>query len=157
SHFAYTPQAGAGVDKSRLTQVGRALRQLGIQHILAYSPQARGRSERLFGTWQKRLPQELRLAGVQDREQANMFLRRGFVPWHNRHLMVAAAQEGTAFTPVVTPAGLEQVFCLEQTRLVGNDNTVSYGKRTLQIEGVAWRFSFARSEVCIREHLDGTI
>jgi transposase len=157
SHFAYTPTAGGRVDKARLTQVGRALKQLGIQHILAYSPQARGRSERLFGTWQKRLPQEMRLAGIRDRDQANAFLRRYFIPWHNRHLVVPAAQPGTAFTALVNPAGLDQVFCLEQTRLVGNDNTVTYGKMSLQIDRVSWRFSFARAEVTVREHLDGTI
>jgi transposase len=157
SHFAYTPVAGGAVDKGRPTQVGRALRQLGIQHILAYSPQARGRGERLFGTWQKRLPQELRLAGIRDRDEANAFLKRRFVPWHNRQLVVPAGQVGTAFTPMVNPTVLDQVLCLEQTRIVSNDNTLVYGNRTLQIDQVSWRFSFARSEVTVREHLDGTI
>ena len=157
SHFGITPVAGGKVDKTRLTQIGRALKQLGIQHVMAYSPQARGRSERLFGTWQKRLPQELRLAGIEDREAANVFLRRRFIPWHNRHLTVPPEQQGTAFTPLANPAVLDRVFCLEQTRIVANDNTLVYGKRILQIDHVPWRFSFARSEVTIREHLDATL
>lgn len=157
SHFAYTPEAGGKVDKSKPTQVGRALKSLGIQHVLAYSPQARGRSERLFGTWQRRLPQELRLAGITDRDAANAFLRRRFIPWHNRHLTVAAEQRGSAFTSLVNPAVLDQVFCIEQTRVVGNDNTLAYGRLRLQIEKVPWRFSFARSTVTIRQHLDTTL
>src|SRR3954454_9375563 len=97
SHFFYTPKAGEAVDKSRLTQFGRALNELGIKMIPAYSPQARGRSERNFGTWQGRLPQELRLRGIRELDKANEFLRREYVADFNRRFSVAAAQKGTAF------------------------------------------------------------
>ena len=97
SHFFYTPKAGEPVDKSRLTQFGRALKELGVQLIPAYSPQARGRSERSFGTWQGRLPQELRLAGVQTLEQANRFLRQHYIQEFNQKFCVKAAEKGTAF------------------------------------------------------------
>ncbi len=157
SHFAWTPTHGEAVDRSRLTQVGRALKQLGIAQILAYSPQARGRGERLFGTWQGRLPQELRLRGIRDRAAANAYLRRTFIPWHNRRLTVAPQQPGTAFLPATNRAALEQVFCLEHARVVANDNTVTYGKLHLQIDACPWRFSFARCPVTVREHLGGRI
>lgn len=157
SHFAHTPVQGGPVDKTRRTQVGRALHQLGIQHILAYSPQARGRSERLFGTWQRRLPAELRLHGIDNREAANDYIRRTFIPSHNRRFTVKAQQKGSAFVGVRNKSVLDQIFSLEQTRLVGNDNTVRYGKRSLQIDRCPWRFSFARSTVTVREHLDGRI
>jgi len=155
SHFVHTPVQGQPPDRSRLTQVGRALRRLGIEQILAHSPQARGRSERLFGTWQRRLPQELRLRGIRDREAANAFLRRQFVPWHNRTLTVAPEQTGSAFVPLLNTNVLDQVMCLEFTRTVANDNTVVYGKRVLQISASPHRFSFARSPVTVREHLEG--
>ena len=97
SHFFVTPKAGEKVDKHRLTQVGRAMRELGVQMIPAYSPQARGRSERSFGTWQGRLPQELRLAGIAEVEQANEFLRERYIDEFNSQFKVAAAEKGTAF------------------------------------------------------------
>src|SRR6266550_349800 len=99
SHFWLTPKAGEAVDPHRLTQVGRALRELGIRMIPAYSPQARGRSERNFGTWQGRLPQELRLAGCTTLAQANRFLREHYLTEFNRRFRVAAAQRGSAFVP----------------------------------------------------------
>src|SRR6202045_1140693 len=104
SHFWLTPKAGEAVDPHRLTQVGRALRELGVQMIPAYSPQARGRSERSFGTWQGRLPQELRLAGCGTMEQANQFLRGRYIAEFNRRFQVAAAQPGSAFLPCRTRA-----------------------------------------------------
>jgi transposase len=157
SHFALTPQEGGPVDRSRPTQIGRALKELHIESIFAYSPQARGRSERLFGTWQGRLPQELRLRGIRDRAAANAFLRKTFIPWHNRHFVVAPEQPGSAFTPLVDKTLLERVFCLEHTRLVDNDNTVRFERRILQLAPSSFRFSFARCQVTVREHLDGTI
>jgi transposase len=157
SHFALTPQEGGPVDRSRPTQIGRALKELHIESIFAYSPQARGRSERLFGTWQGRLPQELRLRGIRDRAAANAFLRKTFIPWHNRHFAVAPEQPGSAFTPLVDKTLLERVFCLEHTRLVDNDNTVRFERRILQLAPSSFRFSFARCQVTVRKHLDGTI
>src|SRR5476649_1646840 len=97
SHFFITPKAGEKVDKQRLTQVGRAMKELGVQMIPAYSPQARGRSERSFGTWQGRLPQELRLAGITTVEDANRFLHEHYIAEFNRRFQVAAAQRGSAF------------------------------------------------------------
>jgi hypothetical protein len=157
SHFALTPKEGGAVDRSRPTQIGRALKELHIESIFAYAPQARGRSERLFGTWQGRLPQELRLRGIRDRETANAFLRKTFIPWHNRHIAVAPEQPGSAFTPLVDKTLLDRVFCLEYTRLVDNDNTVRFERRALQLAPSSFRFSFARCHVTVREHLDGAI
>ena len=157
SHFALTPKQGAPVDRSRPTQLGRALSDLHIQAIFAYSPQARGRSERLFGTWQGRLPQELRLRGIRDRESANAFIRKTFVPWHNKHIAIAPEQSGSAFTPLVDKSILDRVFTLEHKRLVDNDNTVRFDNRVLQLGSSDVRFSFARCEVIVREHLDGRI
>src|SRR6478736_2338922 len=97
SHFFVTMKAGEKVDKERLTQVGRAMKELGVQMIPAYSPQARGRSERSYGTWQGRLPQELRLAGIATVEAANQFLRGRYIADFNRRFVVKAAQPGTAF------------------------------------------------------------
>ena len=92
SHFFLTPKAGEKVDKHRLTQVGRAMKETGVQMIPAYSPQARGRSERSFGTWQGRLPQELRLAGATTVEAANAFLRESYLAAFNQKFQVAAPE-----------------------------------------------------------------
>jgi transposase InsO family protein len=97
SHFFVTRKAGEKVDPHRLTQVGRAMKELGVQMIPAYSPQARGRCERSFGTWQNRLPQELRLAGISKLEQANAFLREHYIAEFNRKFTKPAAERGTAF------------------------------------------------------------
>jgi len=125
SHFWLTPKVGGKVDPHRLTQVGRALRELGIQMIPAYSPQARGRSERNFGTWQGRLPQELRLAGIGSVEAANRFLREHYIAEFNRRFQVAAGQPGSAFLPC-RRRDLDLVFALQFERSVNRDNTVSF-------------------------------
>ena len=156
SHFWLTPQAGAAVDKHRPTQVGRALRELGIQMIPAYSPQARGRSERSFGTWQGRLPQELRLRGIRSVEAANQFLREEYMAEFNEHFQVAAAERGSAFLPR-RGQDLERVFSQHWERTVNRDNTVSWQKLTLQIEPVKWRATLAGCTVMAHEHLDGTL
>lgn len=157
SHFALTPKEGGPVDRSRPTQIGRALNELHIESIYAYSPQARGRSERLFGTWQGRLPQELRLRGIKDRDNANAFIRKTFIPWHNRHIAVTPEQPGSAFTPLVDKTLLDRVFCLEYQRSVDNDNTVRFENRVLQIGPSPFRFSFSQCKVTVREHLDGKL
>src|SRR5712692_6314209 len=156
SHFWLTPKAGEAVDPHRLTQVGRALRELGIGMIPAYSPQARGRSERNFGTWQGRLPQELRLAGCTTLEQANRFLREHYVAEFNRRFQVAAAQPGSAFVPC--PRSEERrIFSLQFERTVNRDNTVSLQNLSLQIEPVKWRGTLAGCTVTAHQHLDGTL
>jgi transposase len=156
SHFWLTPKVGGKVDAHRLTQVGRALRELGIQMIPAYSPQARGRSKRNFSTWQGRLPQELRLAGCRTLEQANRFLREHYVAEFNRRFQVAAAQSSHAF--VSCPKhDLQRVFSLQFERTVNRDNTVSFQNLTLQIEPVKWRGTLAGCNVIAHQHLDGTL
>jgi transposase InsO family protein len=156
SHFWLTPKAGEAVDHHRLTQVGRALRELGIQMIPAYSPQARGRSERNFGTWQGRLPQELRLAGCTTLEMANRFLREHYIAEFNRHFQVKPEQAGSAFVPC-RRADLENIFCLQWQRTVNRDNTVSFENLHLQIEAVRWRATLAGCTVTVHQHLDGTL
>jgi transposase len=155
SHFWLTPEAGEPVDRQRLTQVGRALRDLNIAMIPAYSPQARGRSERNFGTWQGRLPQELRLRGITTTEQANHFLRHSYIAEFNRKFRVAAAQPESAFVPV-SGKDLERIFAVQQERVVNQDNTVRIANRTLQIEKSQWRGTLAKCRVLVCEHLDRT-
>ncbi|HEU5400128.1 MAG TPA: ISNCY family transposase [Terriglobales bacterium] len=156
SHFWLTPKAGEPVDRQRLTQVGRALRELGVRMIPAYSPQARGRSERSFSTWQGRLPQELRLRGIRTAEDANRFLREEYVAEFNRRFQVAAAQRGTAFT-ACPRRDLDLVFSLQFERAVNRDNTVNFQNLALQIEPVRWRGTLAGCTVTVHQHLEGTI
>ena len=156
SHFFETPKAGGKVDPQRLTQVGRALKELGVQMIPAYSPQARGRSERNFGTWQGRLPQELRLRGITTLEAANEFLRDEYVVEFNRRFGVCATQPGSAFLPC-RRGDLDLVFSIQQTRSVARDNTIQLGGRWLQIEPTRWRSTLVGCRVVVHEHLDGTL
>lgn len=156
SHFFYTPKAGEAVDKSRLTQFGRALKELGIQMIAAYSPQARGRSERSFGTWQGRLPQELRLASAETLEQANHFLREHYIAEFNKQFTVKSAEKGTAFRRCGR-SDLEWIFSIQTERVVSQDNTVAIKDRWWQIDKCRWRHTLAGQTVTIHEHLDGTI
>ncbi len=156
SHFFVTPKAGGKVDKSRLTQVGRAMKELGVQMIAAYSPQARGRSERSFGTWQGRLPQELRLAGITTVEAANAFLNERYIGEFNDKFTVAAKEAGTAFRKT-TRSDLNWVFTVQTERVVDRDNTVAIGEQSWQLEKSRFRHSLAKSTVTIHEHLDGTV
>src|ERR1700680_958205 len=156
SHFFVTPKAGEPVDKSRLTQVGRALKELGVQMIPAYSPQARGRSERNFGTWQGRLPQELRLAGIHTLEGANAFLRESYVVEFNAKFTVAAKEKGTAFRKTAR-SELDWIFTVQTERVVAKDNTVTIAERNWQLEKSRFRSSLAGCTVTIHEHLDGNV
>jgi len=156
SHFFYTPKAGEPVDKGRLTQFGRALRELNIHMIPAYSPQARGRMERNYGTWQGRLPQELRLAGIATVEAANQFLRGRYIADLNRRFAVQAAQPGTAFRKCGR-RDLDLVFSIQTERVVEKDNTVAIGTRWWQIEKCRWKSSLAGQTVTIRQHLNGAV
>ena len=157
SHFLVTPKAGGKVDKHRLTQVGRAMRELGVQMIPAYSPQARGRSERSFGTWQGRLPQELRLAGITTVDEANEFLREHYMAEFNARFQVKPAQSGSAFVKCPRSHDLNLIFALQFERTVNRDNTVSFQNLALQIERVSWRGTLAGCNVMVHQHLDGTI
>ena len=156
SHFWLTPKAGEAVDHERVTQVGRALRELGVRMIPAYSPQARGRSERNFGTWQGRLPQELRLRAITTVEAANRFLREAYIAEFNQRFRVKPAQSGSAFT-VCRRRDLEQVFSLQFERTVNRDNTVSFQNLCLQIQPVRWRGTLAGCTVIVHQHLDATL
>jgi hypothetical protein len=156
SHFWLTPKAGDKVDPHRLTQVGRALRELGVRMIPAYSPQARGRSERNFGTWQGRLPQELRLRGITSVAAANDFLRDEYIAEFNRRFQVPAAQRGSAFV-ACRRRDLDLVFSLQFERSVNRDNTVNFQNLVLQIERTRWRSTLSGCNVIVHQHLDGTL
>jgi transposase len=156
SHFFVTPKAGEKVDKHRLTQVGRAMRELGVQMIPAYSPQARGRGERSFGTWQGRLPQELRLAGINTQEAANAFLRERYIAVFNQKFTVAARETGTAFRRA-TRSDLDWVFTVQTERIVAKDNTVAIADQHWQLEKSRFRSSLAGCTVTIHQHLDGSV
>lgn len=155
-HFAFTRKAGQEVDRAVETQIGRALRQLGIEMILAYSPQARGRSERLFGTWQGRLPQELRHRGIVTMDAANAFLLKHWIEFHNQTFTVRPAEQGTAFM-ASNGADLDKVFSRQEERMVDNDNTIMIDKRVFQIPQQTFRFSLARCRVLVCRHLDRSL
>ena len=156
THFFFTPKAGGKVDPTRPTQVGRALQELGIKMIPAYSPQARGRSERGFSTWQGRLPQELRVRGIETVEAANAFLREEYIGEFNSKFTVSAEQRGSAFVRCQRK-NLDQVFSIQHERTVNRDNTVSHKNRILQIGKSRWRDTLAGCTVVVQEQLDGTL
>jgi transposase len=157
SHYFLTPNAGDPVDKRRLTQVGRALSQLGIEHIPAYSPEARGRSERAFGTLQGRLAKELRLFGIADIAAANRYIREIYLPMHNK-LFARPAQlpQESAFV-IRDPNALADVLCVQQHRVVARDNTVSYEGRCLQLPQSPARPHYVKANVRVHEYPDGTL
>jgi len=154
SHFFHTPKAGGLVDQHRLTEIGRALAQLGIEHIPSYCPQGRGRMERFFGSWQGRLPQELGRAGITTVAEANRYIRQKFLPWHRRHWTEPAPETGTAFVPSGT-VDLDAILCVQHERNVAADNTVTVGALRLQIAPQSSRWSYAKCRVKVCEHVDG--
>ena len=157
SHYFHTPAAGGKVAKDALTQVGRALAQLGIEHIAAYSPEARGRSERVFRTLQDRLPKELGLAGIgDDVDAANRFLRDVYLPAHNARFAVAPAETGSAFVPVAE-AQWRDILCIQEERVVAPDNTVAWKRQRLQIPPHPARAHFVRAKVRVHEYPDGAL
>ncbi|WP_456727712.1 ISNCY family transposase [Bradyrhizobium sp. USDA 3364] len=156
SHYFLTPKAGEKVSKTQQTQVGRALSHLGIEHIAAYSPQARGRSERLFGTLQDRLPKELRLAGIRTVEAANAWLKAHYIAEHNAAFAIKAEQQGTAFVADRHEAWRE-ALCVIEERTVANDNTVAWNGRRLQLPQSRLRPHFVRALVRVHEYPDGTL
>ena len=156
AHFWLTPKSGAKVDYERPTQVGRAMKELGVQMIPSYSPQARGRSERNFATWQGRLPQELRLRGIRTLEAANKFLNEHCIAEFNRRFTVPAAQRGTAFISCRN-RNLELIFTQRYERTVGHDNTVRFHNLVMQIERAEWRPTLAGCKVIIHQHLDQSL
>jgi transposase len=156
SHYFHTPKAGEPVSKTVRTQVGRALAQLGIRHIAAYSPEARGRSERAFRTLQDRLPKELALAGITTIAAANRFIAERYLPEHNAAFAIAPEEAGSAF--VADPAGAARaILCLQEERRVGNDNTVKWRGLALQIPPSPLRPHFVRATVRVHEYPDGRL
>ena len=151
----HTPRAGGKVDKTHLTQVGRALSLLGVEHIPAYSPQARGRSERINRTLQDRLVNELRVKGIKTAAAANRYLREHFIPRYNEEFSKPPAEAESGFVSAGS-ADLSSILCLEEERVVGKDNTVVMAKVRLQIEKQPGRATCAGLRVKVRRHLDET-
>lgn len=156
SHYFVTPQAGGKVDRQQLTEVGRALKQLGIEHIAAYSPEARGRSERAFQTHQGRLPQELARAGITDMGGANRYLEQVYRASHNREFGVSSTLPGTAYVPFIG-GSLPDILCEQHERTVGNDNCVSFEGLSLQLPADEMRHHYVRTRVRVHRYVDNTL
>jgi transposase len=156
SHYFFTPEAGGKVSKTALTQVGRGLKQLCVEHIAAYSPQARGRSERAFQTLQDRLTKEMKLAGIDTVEGANRWLSETYIAEHNRMFAIEAEQAETAF--VADPTGTwREILCIQEDRAVGNDNTVKWEGLSLQLPPSRLRPHFVKATVRVHGYPDGTL
>ena len=155
SHYFHTPEVGGKVDRTSPTQVGRALAHLGIEHIAAYSPQARGRSERVFHTLQDRLTKELALAGITTVAAADLYLRDVYVPAHNARFAIKAEQDGSAFV-AIAGVDLGEILCVQEERQVGHDNCVSFNRLKLQIPASPLRAHFVKAKVKVRHYHDGT-
>lgn len=156
SHYWHTPEAGGKVDKDNPTQFGRALRHLGIEMIAAYSPEARGRSERAFGTHQGRLPNELAAAGIKDRETANRYLREVYMPAFNAEFACPAPEDGTAFVPWIG-GNLDDILCEQYERTVGNDNCVRFDGLSLQIPADRHRCHYVKAKVRVHRYADDNL
>jgi len=156
SHYWYTAQAGGKVDQRELTQFGRAMQQLGIEMIPAYSPQARGRSERAFETHQDRLVKELALAGITEMQPANRYIRERYLPAHNAEFMRAPREPGSAFVPC-QGGGFAEILCEHHERVVGNDNCVSFGGMKLQIPKDSNRMHYVKVKVRVHRYPDGNL
>ena len=156
SHYWLTPEAGGKVDKTQPTQFGRAMGQLGVQMIAAYSPEARGRSERAFGTHQERLPKELAKAGITDMAGANRYLDKRYRRTHNSEFGVRAAESGSAFVAFIG-AHLGDILCERFERTVGNDNCVRFDALSLQIPADRHRAHYVRAKVNVHRYADGTL
>ena len=156
SHYWYTPKAGGKVDKGNLTQFGRAMHQLGIEMIAAYSPEARGRSERAFGTHQGRLPNELKAMGITDMEAANRYLREKYMPAFNEEFMQPAREKGTGFVPLIGQ-DVRDILCEHYERTVGKDNCVSFEGVRLQIPQDRYRLHYVKVKVRVHRYPNGDL
>ena len=156
SHYWTTPEAGGKVDKEHPTQFGRALRQLGIEMIPAYSPEARGRSERAFATHQDRLPKELAIVGITDMASANRYLAEVYCPQFNAEFAVLAREEGSAFVPWIG-GNLDDILCEQIERTVGNDNCVKFEGLNLQIPADRHRCNYVKAKVRVHRYPDGCL
>lgn len=153
SHYWHTPEAGGKVDKRNPTQFGVAMQRLGIEMIAAYSPEARGRSERAFGTHQGRLPHELALAGITDIAKANRYLKQRYLPAFNREFSHPARETGSAFIPLAG-VNLDDYLCERYERVVDKDNTVRFNRLILQIPADQHRYHYVKTKVNVIRHLD---
>jgi hypothetical protein len=156
SHYWLTPEAGGKVDKTMPTQFGRAMRHLGIEMIPAYSPEARGRSERMFHTHQDRLVKELALHGITDMGEANRYLSQVYMPAFNAQFKKPAIEEGFAFVPWIG-GSIDDILCEHFERTVNADNCVSFERMTLQIPANRYRCHYVRVKVQVHRYLDGSL
>ena len=156
SHYWHTHEAGGKVDKQNLTQFGRAMAQLGIEMIAAYSPEARGRSERAFATHQGRLPQELALAGITDMAAANRYLQEIYLPAFNAEFAQPAMEDGSAFVPWVG-GSLDDILCEQVERTVGADNCVRFERLILQIPADRHRCHYVKARVRVHRYANGDL
>lgn len=156
SHYWFTPTAGGKVDKHNLTQVGRACKQLGVEHIAAYSPEARGRSERMFGTLQGRLVQELALKGITSMDAANRYLREVYLPRHNQQFSVVPESDQSAYLPTVG-FHVTDILCIHEERTVTNDNQVHYQGLKLQIPPSSHRHHYVKVKVRVHHYPDNSL
>jgi transposase len=154
THYWTTPEVGGKVDKNNLTQFGRAMRHLGIEMIPAYSPEARGRSERTFQTHQERLPKELAMLGITTMEEANNYLKTTYMPAYNKEFKVSAAAEGSAFVPSLN-LSLDDVLCEQYDRTVNKNNCVSFESLTLQIPKDNYRCHYNKAKVRVHRYVNG--
>jgi len=156
SHYWTTPEVGGPVDKQHLTQFGRAMRQLGIEMIAAYSPEARGRSERAFRTHQGRLPKELAMHGITTMEEANEYLKNVYMPAYNDEFAVPAAEEGSAFVPWLN-GEIDEILCEQYERTVGKDNCIRFKGLVLQIPKDKFRCHYVKAKIRIHRYVDGQL
>jgi hypothetical protein len=156
SHYWYTPEEGGKVSKTQLTQFGRAMQQLGIEMIPAYSPEARGRSERMFRTHQGRLPKELVVNNITTMEAANFYLKKVYQPAFNKEFKQAPLEKGSAFVPWIG-THIEDTLCEHHERTVTPDNCVSFEGKTLQIPPDKYRCHYVRVKVRVHRYTDGSL
>ena len=157
SHYWHTPEAGGKVDKKNLTQFGRAMHQLGIEMIPAYSPEARGRSERAFATHQDRLVKELAFFGITDMAEANRYLRERYLPAFNAEFMEPATEAGSCFVPLLAGQRIDDILCEQYDRTVGRDNCVSFEGRSLQIPQDRHRCNYVNAKVRVHRYPNGSL
>ena len=157
SHYWHTPEAGGKVDKANPTQFGRAMARLGVEMVPACSPEARGRSERMFGTHQDRLVKELALEGITEMAEANRHIREACLPRFNAEFARPAREDGSAFVPMGGPAALDDILCEVHERTVGRDNCVRFDRLTLRIEPDGARPHYVKAKVKVRRHMDGSL
>jgi transposase len=157
SHYWFTPKEGGKVSKTQLTQFGRAMKHLGIQMIAAYSPEARGRSERAFLTHQDRLPKELALYGITDMDAANRYLEKEYRPNFNTEFMQPTAEEGSAFVPYAGGENLDDILCIQEERVVSADNCVSFEGMKLQIPPDKYRCHYVKVRIMLHSYRDGSL